>query len=370
MPEACYLPGNRAPDARPVQPTTTLPDVPTRDVANPYAALLARAQAERRLLAVHWELTHRCNERCTHCYLPVRPPHPPPAGELTTAECLDVLEQLADLGVLHLTFSGGEALVRQDFFTLAAAARARRFALRIFSNGLAITPAIADRIGALHPLAVEISLYAADAATHDAITRRPGSWRRTLAAFGLLRKRNVPVVMKTPLMRQNVAQYAALEALATQFGARFRYDLTITGGIEGRPAPPHHRLTGAELAAFYRSIGPTGRTRDQLSGPRRCAIGQSSLLIGPDGAVYPCPEIRIAAGNVRTERLRIIWEEAPLWRELATLRDADLPACRGCVVADLCRRCHGIALAETGSLTGAPAVTCREAWGRRAGMTR
>ena len=368
MPETCSLPGNRAPDTRPVQATTAQSGAAVSGAENAYSALLARARAERRLLAVHWELTQRCNERCTHCYLPVRPPHPIPSGELTTAECLDVLAQLAGLGALYLTFSGGEALVRQDFFTLAEAARALRFALRIFSNGLAITPASADRIAALHPLAVEISIYGADAATHDAITRRPGSWRRTLVAFGLLRARSVPAVMKTPLMRQNVSQYAALQALAAQLGARFRYDLTITGSVDGRPAPAEHRLTDAEVAAFFRHADPAQRQRGESHGPRRCAVGKSSLLIGADGAVYPCPEIRIAAGNVRTQRLRAIWEEAPLWHEIAALRDTDLPACRGCAVADLCRRCHGIALAETGSLTGAPEVACREAWARGEGM--
>lgn len=357
MSEGCTLPGDRAHGAPPASPVPYSP-------ANPYATLLARAQAERRLLAVHWELTHRCNERCTHCYLPVRAARAGRSDELTTAECLDVLNQLAGLGVLHLTFSGGEALVRQDFFTIATAARAHRFAVRLFSNGLAITPRMADRIAALHPLAVEISLYGADAATHDAITRRAGSWRQTLCAFSLLHARGVPLVMKTPLMRQNVVQYAALQALAAQLGARFRYDLTITGSIDGGPAPPEHRLTGTELAAFFRTAGPTEHPRGESRGPRRCAVGQSSLLLGPDGTVYPCPEIRMAAGNVRTERLRAIWEEAPLWHALAALRNADLPACRGCAVADLCRRCHGIALAETGTLTGAPAVTCREAWAR------
>ena len=74
---------------------------------------------------------------------------------------------------MNLSLSGGEAMVRKDFFTIAEYARSKRFVLRIFTNGLLINAAAADRIAALHPYGVEISLYGADAATHDAITRSP-----------------------------------------------------------------------------------------------------------------------------------------------------------------------------------------------------
>ena len=363
MSQGRTLSGDRAHDVAPAPHPHAITGAPANP-ANPYATLLARAQAERRLLAVHWELTHRCNERCTHCYLTVRAPRAGRSDDLTTAECLDVLDQLAGLGVLHLTFSGGEALVRQDFFTIAAAARTRRLAVRLFSNGLAITPRIADRIAALDPLAVELSLYAADAATHDALTQRPGAWARTRQACELLHARGVRTVLKSPIMRENVTQLQALQALATELGAHFRYDLTITRGIDGTTAPLRHRLTGDELAAFVRATEPVPRPPAPGAGPQRCAVGQRALLLAPDGTVYPCPELRLPAGNVRTQPLRSIWETAPLWNELAALRTAELSACRGCAVAQRCRRCHGIALAETGTLTGAPAVACREAWAR------
>ena len=107
-------------------------------------------------------------------------------GELTTAECLHVVDQLADLGVFNLALSGGEILVRRDLFEIAEYARSKRFLLRLFTNGTLIKPANADRIAALHPFAVEISVYGADAATHDAITQCPGSFAATLRALHLL----------------------------------------------------------------------------------------------------------------------------------------------------------------------------------------
>ena len=47
---------------------------------NPYQQLLGDMRKQRRLFSVHWELTYRCNERCTHCYLDVLKPNARCAG--------------------------------------------------------------------------------------------------------------------------------------------------------------------------------------------------------------------------------------------------------------------------------------------------
>src|SRR5437868_14362963 len=122
------------------------------------------ARAAQVPLHVLLELTYRCNVRCVHCYL---------AGqerEMTLPELLPVLDDLADAGCLILTLSGGEVLLRKDFFEIAGAARARGFALRIFTNATMVTPRIADRIAALDPVVGETSLLGGDAATHDGVT--------------------------------------------------------------------------------------------------------------------------------------------------------------------------------------------------------
>jgi len=64
-------------------------------------------------LSVHLDFTYRCNERCVHCYLD-HDDH----GVMTTAEIFDVFAQLADAGVFFLTLSGGEVLMRRDFFEI------------------------------------------------------------------------------------------------------------------------------------------------------------------------------------------------------------------------------------------------------------
>src|SRR5579862_7569992 len=87
--------------------------------------LTEKALAKNIPLGVQLDLTYRCNERCVHCYLD-HDDH----GELTTAEVKGILDQLAAAGTFFLTLSGGELLVRSDFFELLEHAASRRFCIK------------------------------------------------------------------------------------------------------------------------------------------------------------------------------------------------------------------------------------------------
>jgi sulfatase maturation enzyme AslB (radical SAM superfamily) len=256
----------RTPEGGVMTTDRTGPDSRT-PATNQFHRLLAVAEARHQLLSAHWELTYRCNERCTHCYLDVLPANHAAPGELTTEEGLRLLADLHELGALNLTLSGGEPLLRRDFFTLAERARTLGFVLRIFTNGVLITPAVADRLAALHPYTVEISLYGADAATHDALTRRRGSFARSIAALCLLVERNVRTVLKTPLLHENVRQFWQIKQLAADLGARFRFDLTLIPKLTGDRAPLRHQLTYADLLWFYRQTLTPAQRQHAASGP-------------------------------------------------------------------------------------------------------
>ena len=334
---------------------------------NAFHQLIAAAEARHQLLSAHWELTYRCNERCTHCYLDVLPANHVAPGELTTDEGLQLLADLHALGALNLTLSGGEPLLRRDFFVLAARARELGFVLRIFTNGVLITPAVADRLAELHPYAVEISIYGADAQTHDAVTRRPGSFARSTAALSLLAGRQVRTVLKTPLIHENVRQFWQIKQLAAELGARFRYDLTLIPKLTGDRTPLRHRLRYTDLLWFYRQTLTPAQysTRPLARGCRTCNIGVSAVAIDPQGDVYPCLETRRCAGNIRSAPLRKIWEEATLWGELRALTVDALPVCRTCTLRSLCARCHGLASLEHGDLHAPATANCLQTLAKR-----
>jgi len=92
-------------------------------------------------ISVHLDITYRCNERCVHCYLD-HDDH----GEMTTAEIVDVLEQLADAGVFFISLSGGEVLMRRDFFEIVERARQLLFNVKVKTNGVMIHEKEAARL--------------------------------------------------------------------------------------------------------------------------------------------------------------------------------------------------------------------------------
>ena len=132
--------------------------------------VIGRAQELELPISVHFDLTYRCNERCVHCYL-----DHDDYGEMRTEEIKRVLDELAAAGTFFLTFSGGEVLMRRDFFELLEYARHLLFNVRIKTNAVMIREPEARRMLELGVDQVQVSIYSHRPEVHDAITRLPGS---------------------------------------------------------------------------------------------------------------------------------------------------------------------------------------------------
>src|ERR1700732_4649911 len=153
-------------------------------------------------LSVQMDLTYRCNERCVHCYLD-HDDH----GEMSTSEIKDLLDQLAEAGVFFLTLSGGEILMRMDFFEILEHARMRRFCVKLKTNAVLIREKEAVRIRDLGVESIQISIYSHRPEVHDAITKMPGSLKRSIKAIRFLRSEGLRVTIANVLMLQNIQDY-------------------------------------------------------------------------------------------------------------------------------------------------------------------
>jgi len=157
-----------------------------------HARLLAVAQEYNVPLDVSIELTHHCNFRCSHCYIPdFKAP-----DRLTTERILTLLDELVEMGTLGLTLTGGELLLRPDWLRIAQRARRLGFALRLFTNGALIDEDAAAAIQGLN-VVVEVSLHAMREEVFEKITGQAGSFEKTLSGIERLRQRGVEVVLKT-----------------------------------------------------------------------------------------------------------------------------------------------------------------------------
>ena len=149
-------------------------------------------------LSAHMDITWRCNERCEHCYLD----HDEP-GEMTTDEIKDTIRQLADSGTFFLSISGGEPLLRRDCFEILEYARALRFNVKLKTNAVMIGVKEAERLRKLGIEQVQISVYSHRPEVHDAITKLPGSLRRTVEAIKRLKAQDIKVSLTNVMMHKN-----------------------------------------------------------------------------------------------------------------------------------------------------------------------
>jgi radical SAM protein with 4Fe4S-binding SPASM domain len=299
-----------------------------------------------------------------HCYRVIED-----RAELTTAEITRLLDELAEVGTLYLTFSGGEVFLRPDLFDLIAHAKRRRFDVRLKSNALLITAARARRLRELGVRQVDVSVYSADPARHDAVTGVPGSLARTLEGVERLLAVGLRVKLSCPLMRETFAGYQGVLALADRLGVPCGIDPMITARNDGDRATVPLRITGAQLRRVQadRRLNPdAGQPAPPPPAVRPdideyvCGAGQNAVYISAYGDVMPCVAMPIACGNVREAPFRDIWYASPEMRRVRAITIRDLHTCSTCEASMFCARCPGQALIEDGDLYGPSSASCEQ----------
>jgi radical SAM protein with 4Fe4S-binding SPASM domain len=320
-------------------------------------------QQSGQLLRAMIEISDRCNEVCVHCYQ-----EQGTKGEMTTDQIKSVMDELAQMGVLVLTISGGEATLRPDFLELLQHARKRSFAIRLFTNGLTMTRELAAELHKLAVHVVEISLYSHRADVHDFITGVPRSFERTTAGIRYLAELGVDVHVKSPTMGANEAELSALRAFAASIGASsFSADPGVLMPREGGDRAPE-RLTRsqhtfeAQLASVQsaNNVQPPGaKPRGANRQGQICGAG-ASIHVEPNGELRPCTMLELNLGNA-LEGVAAARENSAVTRELRSLRWSDIHGCRRCDLANVCVRCYASALAEVGDALGPYPSACNDA---------
>ncbi len=319
-------------------------------------------------ISVHLDVTYRCNERCVHCYLD-HEDH----GEMTTAEIKNVLDQLAEAGVFFLTFSGGEVFLRRDFFEILEYARGLLFNVKIKTNAVMIREAEAQRIRALGVDTIQISVYSHRAEVHDAITKLPGSFERSIKAIRFMRDQGLKVTIANVLMTWNLHDSDGLQKLADELGVHYTLDPTITPKMDGDTSVLSLRIAGEELPAVFRNPAlvpnmeefcapPKPVTSDDLEG-YSCSAGHSFCYISPYGDVFPCVQFPLPSGNIRQQKFMDIWNHSPELKEVRSIKAKDLTVCSSCSHVSSCTRCPGLAYME-GSMRGPSSADCEKSYYR------
>lgn len=215
------------------------------------ASLNARVLAQRIPVNVTIEVTRRCPLECVHCYnnLPMSDDgarH----GELTLAEHVKLLDELAAEGCLWILYTGGEVFARPDFLDIYRAARERGMIVTIFTNANLVTEKVADALAAMPPFSVEVTLYGATRETYERLTGIPGSYDRCLRGIRLMKERGLSVSLKTVVITVNRHELGAMKALAAELGLPFKFDAMMSPRIDCSQSPLAVRLSPEEVVGL------------------------------------------------------------------------------------------------------------------------
>jgi radical SAM protein with 4Fe4S-binding SPASM domain len=315
------------------------------------------------------DLTYRCNEQCIHCYLD-HDDH----GEMTTVEIKHLLEEMAEAGVFILTFSGGEIFLRKDFFEILEHARALTFCIKLKTNAVLIREAQAARLRDLGVESIQISIYSHRPEVHDAITKVPGSLRRSINAIRFLKAQGLKVVMANVLMTPNMQDYQGVRELAEELGARYSLDPTITPMMDGDRDVLKLNAGESALHQLFRDESFVGNAEEFCAPPPSspspesmeslpCSAGHTACYISPYGEFYPCVQFPLSCGNVRQQRFIDIWRNSEQLKEVRSIHLKDLPGCSQCAHGSTCTRCPGLAFME-GNMRGPSTADCEKSFAR------
>ena len=351
------------------------------------------------LFGVHWEVTYRCNERCIHCYNPgaAHMPHEKPereTNELSTDEAIDLLDHLREAGVFRLTLSGGEVTLRKDFWELVEAARKRGFSVNLYTNGLKLDDDACEKLAALWPTTVSVSVYSADEKAHDDITRVPSSYRRSIKVLETLRSKGIKTFLKSTQMHHTLSGYKDVRNLSERLGAGAEIDMMMSAAADGASAPlalaaksPEELVLLAATAGsplFVGSAATNWGKMDKDPNASVCGAGVGSLSLDPEGNVLVCSSMPLPAGNHRKHGFINIWRSSRHYRKTQAaqtsagdLEDIVSPLShwQGIVLKDFhecgthrrcgwCAKCPGLAMLEHGDPLAPSTTNCRLATAR------
>jgi Y-X(10)_GDL-associated radical SAM protein len=319
----------------------------------------------RHCVPVHvvWEITLACDLKCLHCGS--RAGHRRPA-ELTTAECLSVVDSLAALGTREVSLIGGEAYLRRDWTTIVSAIRSHGMYCAIQTGGRNLTPQRLQSAVDAGLNGVGVSLDGL-APLHDRVRNVPGSFDRATDTLRRAREAGLATSVNTQIGTETMADLAGLMEIVIEVGAKqWQIQLTVAMGNaadnDALLLQPYQLLDLMPLlarlyqAAAERGVlmvvgnnigyfGPYehlwrgfGDERVHWTG---CSAGQTVLALEADGTVKGCPSLAtvgFAGGNIRDLTLEDIWRNSPEVH-FGRLRSADdlWGFCRGCYYADICR---------------------------------
>ena len=324
----------------------------------------------------NFELTARCNFNCPMCYVHLSEQEVEARGkELTAQQWISLAEQARDRGLIFALLTGGEPLVRKDFFEIYGAMKEMGLMVSINSNGSTLQGKNLENLLEDPPQRVNVSLYGGCSQTYQAMCGND-AFERVVENIRQLKKASIDVRLNVSITPYNHQDLQRIHAISKELRTPIKVSSYMYPPIRVH-GDCGHRLTAddaAKLSVVWdqmrfskeefekRALG----YRDMMAVEEKecsadpdlgvgCRAGSTAFWMTWDGRMLPCGMMP----GPETYPLEVGFDAA--WDELRS-RTAQLPnpaKCKGCKYRNFCSVCSAVCVSETGRFDGVPEYVCR-----------
>jgi radical SAM protein with 4Fe4S-binding SPASM domain len=257
----------------------------------------------KRIDSCTWELTFLCNAKCPFCYQDNTP-----TKELSTKESFQVLDKLAENGIIFLLFTGGEPTVKKDFIQIYRYAAKKGFQISILTNGIRLADKdIQDLFTEYPPVGAVISLHALDEAIFEQVSGLPGSFKKVMAGIEFLKKINVKFTFKIVITRINFEHVDKIKDYCHRNSIRYELTPYICNSLSGKRGENVNKIRLEPNEANYflfqedyrrafdemeREMGSLSQKLKKKRSRFNCTLVYRTIWLDPLGNTFICAMFR------------------------------------------------------------------------------
>mgnify|MGYP000991486492 CR=1 FL=1 len=288
-------------------------------------------------------LTYGCNNHCSHCYNDRARQSKP----LSVPEWKKVMKKIADNGIPHIVFTGGEPTLYPGLVELAAYAEELGLVSGMNTNGRELqNKALVDKLAQVKLDHIQITLESNEEAVHDEMVETPGAWKETVAGIQNAVQSGIFTMTNTTLLRSNGTAEKVRELICflNELGVKtvglnaLIYSgagTTVDTGLDEADLPPLLKTAqqvceenGQQLIWYTPTQYCQFDPQDFQLGIKGCSAARYSMCVEPDGTVLPCQSWYEGTGNLLRDSWKKIWNH-PLNHSIRdrTYQPSDCSAC-------------------------------------------
>lgn len=322
--------------------------------------LTYKASQSRYLLHVLLELSPICNFSCPFCYVRQSPQEMLNEGKhvLRFSFWKSILDQLFEMGVMYVKFTGGECMLHPDFVEIYEYAAKKGFFVSLISNGSSLTSRILDMFKRFPPSSISITVYGGSERTYQKICGNGEYYQKVMTNLQLLSEANIPFSIQMTVSRDNINDIQKIYELSKRLNVRFSCGHILTS--QGQCTEETQEANSVtddeyeEMTRFLHRAENKGKVPSPMPVPQKsningigCSAGRSIAFINHEGMMYLCVSYQENGISTFEHSLK------ECWREIVEAADQipHIEECDGCIHFARCTPCFGAHYYDTGNFT-------------------